>query len=353
MRNSVFYLVAPVFFLLILVLPLSVPQRVHVPGIVLPAREWHAVRPVGGPLEVILYDHVAGSTESILIHQFERQDAIRVELSRHVTEGGWVQAGDTLVTVHSADLALLQAEMEGSLDAASAALDVQRTGEKASLVEEARGNLARARAEYEGLERTRARARLMFERGLIAQQELDEADRSADAARAALTAAEAHFRAVSTGAKEEQIQYSKSQIAALQRRREALERKRSFFSLRAPFPGRIYKTVFSDTIVRLGDPSRFVAVMSVPLEKAGAVAVGDSVSTTVAMQDLVLSGRVVLKSDIVQTRTGRQYVTVAAVLDTEGTDIPPGIRADCEISHGRVSLRRWLFDRIAGIFRAR
>ncbi len=338
---------------LLLILPVRVPRSVSAVGVLAPSREWQVVRLTGGRLEVTLYEHAAGTTRSILIHQFEREDAVSVELLHDRFPGGFVSKGDTLAFVHSADLALQLAELDGSLGEARASLDVFRTGEKSSIVQQAREDRARARADYEGLNKTRERARRMFGSGALSQQELDEAERAADAAAAAVASADARVKALSTGAKDEQVRYSRSLIESLARQRSALDRKLSFFCLQAPFTGKIYRTVFSDTLIRLGDPSSFVVVMNVPWTEHAVIHEGAPVSVAASGLNAVLPGRVVVKSDVVQTRNGRQVTAVVAQVSENTGELTPGLPVSCTMDCGDMPLREWLLDRLGHMLRPR
>lgn len=308
------------------------------------------MREAGGSLIVSLYNHQRGSTESFLVHQFDREDAVRVEINQQALEGGDVREGDTLAAVISADFRVQQATLSGNLVKAHAALDVARTGEKKALIEEAQHELVRARAEYDVLEKSRTRIHTLHESGIASQQELEQAESLADAARSALSSAEARVRVLSTGSKPEQVALSQSLITSLQEQDSALRRKGEFFMLRAPFAGRIFHAAFSDTLIRLGDTTTFVAVMTLPVREHANILRNASVDITVPGMHEKLSALLVFKSNVVQTHRGEQVFIAVAVIDRSLPEVLPGLALSCSVRCAETTLRSYLWQTITRWF---
>ncbi|MBL0175467.1 MAG: hypothetical protein IPP94_09425 [Ignavibacteria bacterium] len=332
-------------------LPIELPVSVDAVGLTAPAREFQIVREASGRIVVTLYNHEKGGTESFLVHQFEREDAVQVELAPGPVERGGASAGDTLALIRSANLAQQTALLEGGLAEARASLDMSLSGEKKEIIEEARKELAQRNAEYDGREKARARIQTLVDRGVAAQQELDDAARLAEAARQAVAAADARVRALTAGEKDSRVAFARAQVASLEGQLRALEQKRSFFALRAPFAGRMYRSAFSDTLVRLGDTSHYVVAMMLPWSSEKRFGVGSPVAISIPGVRGGITGRITQKNTTVCTRQGTPVFVAVATFDEHPVDLPPGLPASCSITCGSVSLRAYLRDVFLRVFR--
>jgi hypothetical protein len=332
-------------------LPIDVSRSIDAVGVTATSREWQVVRESAGRIVVSMYNNENGGTESFLVHQFQREDAVQVDLLPGPMLRGFVDAGDTLAVIRSANLSMQASALEGSIAEARAALDVSMSGEKKEVVEQARTELDQARAEYEGREKARTRLKQLLERGVATQQEVDDATRLADASHEALASAEARVRVATTGEKESRVAYSRAQVASLEQQRTALERKQTFFFLRAPFAGRAVRTAFSDTLIRIGDTSRHVVAMLVPWSADRQFDIGSAVSVSIPGVAGSISGHIVQKNSSVTLQRGAPVMIAVAALDRYPADSPLGLPASCTITCGSMSLSAYLRATVLRILR--
>ena len=185
----------------ILFAPIRLPQTVDVPGRILSAREWVVRMDDGGVVVTTLTDRIAGAVSSASVLETTRGDAVRLELSRLVRPGERIHAGDTLAKIRSNELERLIAELEGGARSAEASLLSTTTGQKEAVVHGASQQLERARRNEDALRAVLARQKLLFEKGLIAEQEYELAEKQATLATMDVSIAGANLRALSTGDK--------------------------------------------------------------------------------------------------------------------------------------------------------
>ena len=121
-----------------------------------------------------------------------------------------------------------------------------------------RGELARAKARLDNARAAQTRAHDLFDRGVAARKEMEEADRELADAQAGLTEAEATLGASETAA-------SQSTVHA---------RFNGVVAKRMHNPGEVADATASDPVMRVVDPRRLEVMASVPIADVARVAVG-------------------------------------------------------------------------------
>jgi RND family efflux transporter MFP subunit len=201
-------------------------------------------------------------------------------------EGDRVRRGDLLVRFEIPSL---------SADAASKTAEVDR-----------------ARARLENAKAAQTRAHDLFDRGVAARKEVEDADRERSDAEAALREAEAGQRASAT----------------LAERREVHARFDGIVASRTHNPGDVVEASATDPILRVIDPSRLEVVAAVPLSDIANVETG-------AAARLLLPGgeepeplKVISRPAAVEAATGTAPVRLAFVHQTR---LPAGTPVQVDI----------------------
>jgi membrane fusion protein (multidrug efflux system) len=184
---------------------------------------------------------------------------------------------------------------------------------------EADAVLAKVRAESRNAETTAARVERVFEHGIAARQEVDDAQARAASARAAEAEA----------------------AAAAQRAHRQLERA----SVRSPLGGLVLKVMRhsgelvdgtpATPIVEVGDPSQLELVSDAPAQDLVRIAAGNPATVTmVALPGREFRGRVAVVAPAVDRATGLGAIRIA--LDLGGGPAPPvGIYGQARITSGK------------------
>ena len=231
-----------------------------------------------------------GSVDSVSSVPIRAQMAGRIE-RLHFTEGDSVESGELLVTIDDAEL-----------------------GEQGDAL---RASLRSARARAQETSRTLARIEPLHERGIVPEQELDEARSAADAARAEVGRIEAELR--------------------------GLDERRAFARVRAPFSGQLRErevnpgdTVqIGDPLVTLVRPGALEVNLWLAQRDAGRVERGMPVQVRLATApDQALTGQLVFVSPEIEAAS--RTLLVKAALDEDGAhELTPGLSASGSIVVGR------------------
>ncbi|HYS91932.1 MAG TPA: efflux RND transporter periplasmic adaptor subunit [Candidatus Acidoferrales bacterium] len=161
----------------------------------------------------------------------------------HVERGDLVKEGQLLVEIDDLELKASSEQARAAQGSAEAGLEVARStleGQKANL-ESQRANLAKARAVAANDTRQAERMKTLFEKGMVAAVEWDNARTNADSSRASTDAAEAQLRlaAVQITTQESQVRLAQAQVETYRAALSLAQTNLSNTRLLAPFPGYI------------------------------------------------------------------------------------------------------------------
>ena len=329
-------LAAAVLFLI----PVEVPSSVSVPGKVYPVREWMLIRDTDG-MGAVLRDFREGSVRSYDVTRFERGDAVRFALREDLRLNSLVDVGDTIGAIYSNETQRQIAELTGALATATSSLALYASGEKASVVDQARGRLARAQEQVRHYGNEVERLRKLRERQLVSQQELDVAVNLLEIALRDAEIATAEVEEAQTGAKPEQIDLTRAEAEAIRRQIQTLHERLDRYTIRSPIAGRASRSFGSDTLLTVRDNSSYVIIMPIPWNRYGFVERGDPVRVSVHGLPDAVEGRIDEFSDAMLDLNGQQVLMTTALV-SGGTPIVAGILADCTIKTGNVTLLEYL-----------
>ncbi len=192
-----------------------------------------------------------------------------------VREGDEVAAGDILAVIETRDLNQEAIEARANRDLAQASLEMLETGSRPEEIAEAKARLEAAALVKERLEREFARAKALFDEGILSAQALDLAatefriaDRNLDSVRQASTLLE-------VGPREEEVRKARAAARAADARWRTAGNRMTDARVRSPMAGRVLRKFRN-----VGD---FVSPDVAFLEGYETVAIG---SPVVALTDL-------------------------------------------------------------------
>src|SRR5215467_11549916 len=161
----------------------------------------------------------------------------------HVERGDLVKEGQLLVEIDDLELRASAEQAQAAYGSAQAGLEVARStleGQKANFQNQ-RANLAKARAVATNDERQAQRMKTLFEKGMVAAVEWDNARTNADSSRASTEAAEAQLRLaeVQITTQESQVRLAQAQVETYRAALSLAQTNLGNTRLVAPFAGYI------------------------------------------------------------------------------------------------------------------
>lgn len=216
-------------------------------------------------------------------------------------EGEAVLAGDTLVVLTQATIRPNVEAMQARVDAAAARLRQLVAGARKTDIERANADLRAAQSEADRLARDVDRLTPLADRGSVSRQQLDVAQSAGRTAAARRDAAQQIVNTLKAGARPEEIDAARSELANAQAAVRGATATQSDMVLLSPTAGTIItRSAEPGEVVVPGVPTMTVADVSRPFVRvfvSGAVLpllnVGDSVSATLdAFPDRSFKGRI-------------------------------------------------------------
>lgn len=332
-----------------LLAPVDVPHTVETIGRVQPAREWALVRTPNGALSATLSDHRTGSVTTTFTAEPARGDAGRFELGPVAAQRS-VEAGQTIGSFSSSDLAVRLVEIEGQIGEAEAQLRLQGTGQKASRVETAQRELDRAKEARERASEVADRQRRLVEAGLAADQDLEAAEAAVRLADADIAVAQARLRVAETGDRPEAEAVTRARVSSLQQTARALANRRRSSALVVPISGHIQREFSPDTLLLVADTTSYLIALPVAWRDQSLVKAGQSVSVSGVGAE-TMAARLLDVRSAAASGTGQAYlVGLAALVPGESRPIP-GLVVRCSIQVGTRRpidiVRAWLREVVA------
>ena len=228
----------------------------------------------------------------------------------------------------------------------NAALKSLTSGEKTSVIEEAKKMVNLQQTKYSEQQVIVERMRKLEESNLVSRQEYEIAANLLDIYAAEIEIAEANLQTVQTGAKPEDIKLIEERIAGLQQELLLLEQKKQKQRIVAPFSGRVVQNSSSDTLLTLYSDDKIVLI-PVELSEVSKIQSGQIVEITSPELSLSVKGRILSLQPSVQKVSNKQIIFVYCRIPD--TDIPVNTFVKCNIRTGRKQIATSILTKIKQI----
>ncbi len=326
----------------LLLLPMHIPHTMSVPGKVQPWKEWVLVHSSDGIISAAIMNHELDFAESCGNTQADRGDQASFRFHPDVTAGGAVSDGDTIGFVYSYDVEFAWAQLRGELRTELATLRLYESGEKESLVREARLKLDYARKQVEQQRREMARLNSLAEKDMLAPAEMERAQTTLQLLEIQANTAEAALTSVRTGYKKEQIDLSRARIQTLREEIHVMEKRMGYSTILTPVSGRLFRFAGSDTLAVVQDTTRYVLVLPVKWEDRVHLRPGQTVTVTVEGTGMRTSGTIKHVGNDIRIIGGSHLVRAVAEIPGNGGGLAPGLIVQCSIRCQPISVREYV-----------
>lgn len=158
-------------------------------------------------------------------------------MNRFYKEGDWVERGKILARLDAEDLQNRLEVAKATLASAQARLNRLLAGSRPEEIKAAEATLNQARFDLENKETHYERMRLLFEKGVIPKEVLDNAESALKIARASLEKAKENYHLVKEGPREEDIEEAKALVEQARASVKLNETQLSYTTLYSPISG--------------------------------------------------------------------------------------------------------------------
>ncbi len=287
----------------------TVTYAVKGKGMFMAGSEYTLIRTLEGNLVSTLRDNVYNTTSNYDVTEFQRGDVVEFRLNPELTGRRYISRGDTLGYISSNEEQHNLIQLKGQLEVLWAQLEFHTTGQKPEDVLLALEQWDLAKQELETQKKLMARTRTLIKDGVISDQEFEIEENRLMVKELEEKIAKANYLSVTTGEKPEQEKLVRARIEALSRQISQIESRLNYFTITAPFSGRLQfpRSSGSEKILTIMDTSKTVGVMPVLLSDFDYVQQGSEAWFSSHRGDVVAI------DDVVKFVDNRQAFFVTAV----------------------------------------
>jgi HlyD family secretion protein len=158
-------------------------------------------------------------------------------VSISVQEGDWVEQGKVLAKIDDDDLLQRLGLAQASLKSAQAKLEKALAGSRPEEIREAEAALRQAEFDFENRQAHYERMKVLFEKGVIPKDTLDNAEAGFKIASASVQRARETYQLVKKGPRKEDIEDAKAQVEQARASLKLTETQLSYTALYSPLSG--------------------------------------------------------------------------------------------------------------------
>jgi hypothetical protein len=321
---------------------ISIPYDVHSRGIILPAKEWSLKKSGDGMLVSVYKDNLRNTLTEFSVTEFQRGELAGFRINEKILTQEFINIGDTIGIINSSEEERRHVELVAQLQVQKSLLKVHSTGEKPETVQMAYEAMIRAEHEFETQQKLTGRNEILFNDSVIAAEEYELSHIELLIKQQNRNIARSNFEAVSTGAKEEQLNYLMANINALELQLGQVEERLHSFHIVSPIDGKIIGRRAiqpgEEIVISISDNSQRLVILPVEIHQLPYIEAGQHVVLKTGNYGVSFTANIISIDNVVQMVDQRQNVFVTALLDENGHDIIPGMIVDASIRCGMVSV---------------
>ena len=331
--------IAAVFLLLALLLvsQINLPFNITVPGKLVPREEWNLNKNSPEVYSQEYHDRLQIGNNVNRILTFERGDVTILNLNPKLQVGSTIDWGDSLGTIESNDLLMLQSTISGELETAEQNLKVFKSGEKQPLIDEARLEHIQSVTRFNNQKSIFERNLALYSDSLISDEEFEYHQSLFQIAENNIKIAKSHLDAVSIGLKPEVIQLQINKIENLKEQHKIINDRINNSILISPIDGIVEYPDLFETILSIRSESRFVVIFPVPLDKCDFITMGQSVNITLPGQNKVIGLVRIIDKNIALLK-GKPTILTIAEIEEPIINVFPGQYVKGKFDGGKTSL---------------
>ena len=345
-------LLAAIIVLLLLVFATSfveLPFSVRGRGVVMPVEEWCLYRGSGGSLVHIHENHLDGVVSEYGVSEIQRGDVARYIFDEALVKGGTIARGDTIAKLFTSEIQLKIIELKGELSYQKSLLASYLAGEKPEDIQVAENRIELAQQELDHQRLLTNRVVLLYEEGVVSQQEYELALNDLKVKEHALEIAQSLYNALMTGRKPEELQVIRSTISSLESQIQQLEKHIDAFHLVSPVSGKVIRERNpllenpEEVVLRVADFSSYVVFVPVDYSEVVYMKEGQVVRITADSEGKEISGELAAIDKTIRLISNRPKIFLTIlVTEDEGFAFFRNMMVDVQVDCGKISLWEYI-----------
>lgn len=331
-----------VIIFLLLISGIKVPHSLSIYAEVYPLQKWQIVKGTDGQLTSALMDYETGFSNVFGVIQFQRGESMIFSFADWMKSKKEIKTGDSIGVIRSSDVEENIVRLEGELSVAKAELEANKTGEKQSLITEAKNRLEFAKAKLGQKKNTFQRNEQLYKKGFLPEESYETDLWEIKQLEIEISIYQSQLEATASGLKPETITLLESKVIALSRDLETLKKRSKNFVVVSPINGNVNRSFSPDTILSVINLDK--VVMNVPLKTAyrNNLKEGEFINVKFEKYTETFRARVISLSNEVSLLNNEQVIVAAILINNSGKQLLPGMVIPGTIKMGTIKIWDYL-----------
>ena len=351
-KKEVGYIIAIIFLIILLILPIKINDQINTEAKIIPAREWILQKSEDGSIRISDIDHRKNIVHNVSSYQVERGDFIDFKMNEALADLDEISKNDTIGLISSIATEREFAILNRDLATAESFLKISTTGQKEMFIYMARELFNQVRVKLENQNKIVERKAKLFENNLISEEEYEINKNTAILYERELLEAQANLADIQSGAKPEEIALYKNEVVTTKLEIQRLQDLKDKFTLCSPMDGFLYKVFSTDTLLIIGD-TLSVAIIPIRSDDIANIHVGQSFLINIDISETGLNptGKIININRMTEYMDQNATIFVTGLISKSVKNIPINAVLGCSIETESVILRDYIFDFIVTIFK--
>jgi hypothetical protein len=331
-----------VLSLIVVMLPIPIRYSFVAPAKIYPLREWKLSRGVDEGVSSQTYDYETDALSDYRNYRFERGDIAELKMNDGNRFDTLIRAGDTVAVIESYFIQNEILRLKNLRDVEIANLGVLSTGEKQSLVDQARRQYNYASQQLELEKKNFARQERLFRDSVITASDYDYYENAYKLAEINAQVAYNALLALETGEKDPVLRMTEQKIEAYDKEVQRLENQRMQYTITVPFEGLLTYDPALGGVLKVSDNRRLVLKIPVAYEQSAYLKNLHSVTFSTPDNKFSVSAAFKGFEENVNLIQNQQVIIAKAVTTESSEGIYPGMIVQCRIYCDKVTLLEYL-----------
>lgn len=328
--------------IIVLFLPIKTNYSFDSTAKIMPVKEWHLKRGQDDSYISELRNNKTDVLSLVKGYKFERGDISEIILLKDLVSGSYSEPGDTLAYINSYFIENELTKLQNAKKIEQESMTVKLAGEKQPLIDEAvqRYNFAKQQKELE--EKNFNRYRNLYYDSIISTAEFEIYENDYKLAEINLEIANSELISLKSGAKNEEIEYTRQKIDAIQREIETLERLKNEYYVVCPIGGVVSYNSALEDIISISDTSQYVLKIPVKVNNIQYLDRISGIRFSIPGYDDMVNASFIDLDENVSLFSNQQLVMAKAIIDGGQFKLYPGMAVQCTVVCDKISIFNFL-----------
>ena len=323
--------------IIVFIIPFKIPYSFKATARIYPSQEWVLMSGQDDSFISVIYDNKTNVINNLTNYKFERGDIAELMINPQLISGQEINKGDTIAYIHSFEIENELVKLRSELEVEKASLDVLKSGEKISIINEAEKKYDYAKQQLKLDEKTFLRQQTLFQDSVISVAEFDQAENVYQLAKININILENELLSLKSGDKPSEINLINEKINSIKNSLEILENQKKRYFIISPRSGIINFSPAFGQYFSISNDNEYILKIAIQLKNRMYLDSLSSINFEIAGDNAINTASLMQINDKVESIGSHQIFFIKALADNND-NISRGMAVQCKIGCDNVSL---------------